>query len=280
MRTCHLVTQAYGLDEIRVQALYLAHSALAWRGDLDLRVHLYVDDPAPFRGVEGRCELQVMTPERIRDWRGPCDFVHRLKPLMIQDLARAHPADPFLYLDADTFFVAPVEQVFARIGPGRGVMHLQEYPVATTETGQIQRFRKAMRKRRFEGAPVDLDGFMWNAGAVGIDPAQYGILERWIRFIDEIYPHYEKGLVEQYSISLLLQRAAAVAPCDDLVFHYWYQKDEYVAAIREQLAQLDGLEPAAQGRLLREHRIELPPPVERKHKRKSLWARVRAALGR
>jgi hypothetical protein len=277
MRTAHLVTQAYGLDEIRVQALYLAQSALAWRGDLDLRVHLYVDDAAFFRDVEGRAELHAMSPERIREWRGPCDFVHRLKPLMIRDLIGRHPAEPFLYLDADTFFVGEVGRVFDRIGPGRGVMHEKEYPVATTETGQIQRFRKHMRPLRFEGKPIDLDGWMWNAGALGMDPAQFGIVPRWISFVDEIYPRYRKGLVEQYSASLLLQRAAEVAPCDDLVFHYWFQKDEYVAAIREELAALRPLPEAERDARLRARRIALPPPAERKHPRKGLLARI---LGR
>src|SRR5512138_2218415 len=124
MRTVHLVTQAYGLEEIRVQALYLAHSALARPGDVDLRVHLYVDEPGFFRAVADRAELHALTPERIRDWQGPLRFVHRLKAKMIEDLVAAHPADPILYLDADTFFTGDVSAVFDRIGPGRGVMHV------------------------------------------------------------------------------------------------------------------------------------------------------------
>jgi hypothetical protein len=277
MRTCHLVTQAYGLEEIRVQGLYLAHSALARAGDVDLRVHLYVDEPAFFRGVADRVELHAMTPERIAEWQGPLRFVHRLKAKMIEDLVAAHPADPILYLDADTFFVRDVAEVFSRIGPGRAVMHVKEYPVATTETGQLRRFRKHMRPLSFEGRPIDLDGWMWNAGAVGMDPAQFGVVPRWLRFIDELYPRYRKGLVEQYSISLLLQREAELAPCDDAVFHYWFQKDEYVARIREHLGALARLPPAMQAEFLRARRIELPPPAERKHRRRGLLARL---LGR
>ena len=274
MRTCHLVTQAYGLEEIRVQGLYLAHSALARAGDVDLRVHLYVDQPAFFAPVADRVELHRMSAERILDWQGPLRFVHRLKAKMIEDLVARHPGDPVLYLDADTFFVKEAAEVFARIAPGRAVMHVKEYPVATTETGQLQRFRRHMRPLSFEGRPIDLEGWMWNAGAVGMDPAQFGVVPRWLRFIDEIYPRYEKGLVEQYSISLLLQREAELSACDDAVFHYWFQKDEYVARIREHLAALARLPPAMQEEFLRAHVLRLPPPAERKHHRKSLWKRL------
>jgi hypothetical protein len=279
MSRVHLVTQAYGLEEVRVQAHYLALSALAWREGLPLEVHVYTDAPEAFAALDGRVHLRVLSADDIRRWRGPLDFTHRLKVEMIRELAGRFPSDKLLYLDADTFFVSPVSRVVERIGPGRGVMHEREYNVATRDSSQLRKFRKHMGRLRFEGGPVDLTRDMWNAGALGLDPADFGMIPRWLAFVDTLYPRYRRGLVEQYGAALMLQQRCEVSPCTDEVFHYWAQKDEYVAAIRERLAA--SATRAMDERLaeVREHPLRLPPPVRRKH-RTTLWGRIRRVLKR
>ena len=277
MEPLHLVYQAYGLPEIRMEARYAAWSALAHAGDTPLEVHVYTDAPAEFRALDGLVELHALSPERIREWRGPCDFAHRLKAVMIADLAARHPAAPLLYLDGDTFFVGAVGQVRERIAPGRAVMHEREYSVPATQTGQMKRFRKHMRPLTFAGAPIDLEGEMWNAGAIGLDPAQFPLIGRWIAFVDEVYPRYPHGLVEQYAVSLILQRSAALSACDDVVFHYWFQKDDHDAAIRAALEAIEGMPFEDALTHVRANRIALPPPAKKRSERKGFWARL---LGR
>lgn len=277
MGRVHIATQAYGSEEIRVQALYAAWSALAWRGDRDVAVHVYTDAPEEFAPLAAAIDVCPMSPARIAEWRGPVDFVHRLKAAMVQDVVRRFPAEPLLYVDADVFFTRPVDEVFSRIGPGRGVLHLKEYEVATSDKPQMRKFRRALSRLTFRGKPIDLTAAMWNAGAMGMDPAQFGIVQDWLAFIDEVYPHYRRGLVEQYSCGYFLQKATTVSPCDDVLFHYWYQKEDYVAAIRAELEVLRArpLEEALAH--LRDHRLALPPPERRKH-RTSFWQRLRGAL--
>ncbi|HET7752595.1 MAG TPA: hypothetical protein VFK85_01690 [Anaeromyxobacteraceae bacterium] len=277
MKPLQVVYQAYGLPEIRIEALYAAWSALAHAGDSPLVVHVYTDEPAVFRGLDSRIEVHALAPERIREWRGPCDFTHRLKAMMIQDLATRRPTEPLLYLDGDTFFVGPLAGIRERIGPGRAVMHEREYSVAASQTGQMKKFRAHMGPLSFDGGPIDLDGDMWNAGAIGLDPEQFPLVGRWISFVDEVYPHYRHGLVEQYAVSLILQRAAKLAACDDLVFHYWFQKDEYDAAIRADLDRIAAMPFEDALAYVRANRIALPPPAKKRSERKGFWARL---LGR
>ncbi|WP_242345037.1 hypothetical protein [Anaeromyxobacter terrae] len=278
MSRFRIVLQAYGLDEVRVGALYAAWSALAYAEGAPLAIHVYTDEPGFFAPLGDALVLRELSRDDISAWRGPLDFTHRLKAVMIREMTRRHPADPLLYLDADTFFAAPVGPVFERITPSTSVMHEREYSVATRDSGQIQRFRKHMGRLSFRGAPVDLGGDMWNAGAVGIHPSNFPVVDSWLEFIDTLYPSYRRGLVEQYGISLLLQRSTAVSPCADEVFHYWAQKDEYCEAIRRELDLLRGLGLAESLRHLRERRIALPPPARRRHKQ-SMLDRVRRALG-
>lgn len=278
MNRVHVVTQAYGLEEIRVQALYAAWSALAHAGELPVFVHVYTDDPAPFAPLAGAIETRTLTPDEIRAWRGPEDFTHRLKAAMIGEMVERFPDEKLLYLDADVFFTGPVASVFERIGEATSVMHELEYNVATRPSAQMRKFRKHLSRLSFRGKPIDLTRDMWNAGAVGIHPRNFPIVRDWIAFIDALYPGYPRGLVEQYGIALHLQQVSKVVPCHDLVFHYWAQKDEYVAAIRRELEVLRTRPLAEALAHLRERRIALPPPVRRKH-RKTLLERIRRAFG-
>jgi hypothetical protein len=153
-------------------------------------------------------------------------------------------------------------------------MHEWEYPVPTHRSPQMKKFRAHMGALTFRGRPVDLSRDMWNAGVVGMDPAQHGIVDEWIDFIDALYPHYKRGLVEQYGIGHLLQREAKVVPSDDLVVHYWFQKDDYVAAIRRELEVLRGCRLDASLEHLRTNVIRLP----RRKQRSSLRDRLRRIL--
>jgi hypothetical protein len=280
MHRANLVLHAYGLDEIRVQGLYAAWSALAHRGGLPLTVHVYTDAPDFFAPLAAAgLETRVLSDAEIQAWKGPCNFVHRLKAEMLREMVRRFPDDKLLYLDADVIVTSPMAVVFDRIAPGSAVMHLREYNVATRQSEQLRKFRRRMGRLAFRGAPLDLGGDMWNAGAVGIHPAQFGVVDAWIEFIDTLYPKYPRGLVEQYGISLLLQRAATVTPCEAEVLHYWFQKDEYVAAIRRELELLRARPFEDAAAHLRAHRISLPPPERRRHKT-TLLGRIGRALRR
>jgi hypothetical protein len=271
MSRVHLVTQAYGKEEIRTEALYALWSALAWRGELPLDLHVYTDEAAPFAPVAGHADVRVLSAEEIRDWRGPHDFIHRLKAAMIRDMVRRFPGGKLAYVDADVFFTGPLAGLFERIGPGRSVLHEREYSVATHGSAQMRKFRAHMGALSFRGAPLDLSRDMWNAGVVGMDPCLFPVVDEWMEWIDAIYPHYKRGLVEQYGICRLLQREGGVSPADDLVFHYWFQKDDYVAAIRRELEALRPLPFDGALAHLRANVIRLP----RRHQRPTLRDRLR-----
>jgi hypothetical protein len=270
----HVVTQAYGREDIRAQALYAAWSALAWADGLDLRVHVYTDDAAFFAPLGPAVDVRVLGPEEIRAWRGPHDFVHRLKPVMVRDLVRRIPGEKLLYVDADVSFTRPAREVFDRIGPARAVLHVREYDIATHPTKQLRRFRRRMRRVTFRGRPVALDHAMWNAGAVGLDPSHLPLLDEWIAMVDEIYPQWPYWIHEQYAICQLLQRAGSVAPADDVVLHYWDRKDAAVAAIARELPVLREGPLAAAHAHLRAHPLALPPPGRRRTTLRERLARI------
>jgi hypothetical protein len=274
MPRLHLVTQAYGREDVKEQALYAAGSALAWGEGLPFDVHVYTDDAAFFSPLGDRVRIRVLSPEEIRAWRGPHDFVHRLKAEMIREVVRRFPDGKLLYVDADVAFRSPVAPVFDRIGPGAAVLHVREYDVLSHPTKQLRRFRRRMRKVTFRGRPVDLAHGMWNAGAVGLDAAHYGLVDEWLALVDEVYPQWPYWIHEQWAISQLLERAGKVSPADDVVFHYWAQKDAALAAIRGELEVLRTRPLAEALAHLRAHPLDLPPPVRRRSTLRERIARI------
>ncbi len=274
MARLHLVTQAYGREDIAEQALYAAWSALAWSEGLPLDVHVYTDAPAFFAPLAGRVDVRALSADEIRAWRGPHDFVHRLKPELIRDVVRRFPDGKLLYVDADTAFRSAVAPVFERIGPGGAVLHVREYEILTHPTKQLRRFRRRMRKITFRGRPVDLSHAMWNAGAVGLDASHYPLVEPWLALVDEVYPQWPYWIHEQWAISQLLERAGKVSPADDVVFHYWAQKDEALARIRGELPVLRTRPLPEALAYLRAHPLELPPPVRRHSTLRQRIARI------
>lgn len=255
----HLIYLACGPRNVHVQALYAAYSALAWKGALDLQVHVYTDAPDVFQPLAGHIQTHELMAEMVRAWRGPGNYPFRIKIAALAEAARAHGEECILFTDSDTFFFADLAPVFARIGPGSAVLHRKEYAVLTNPSGQLQRFRKRMGKFYFRGSAIDLNADMWNSGAIGLHPSQFHLLHTALAFIDAISPHYKRQLVEQYAVAYFLQKNAQVHACEDVLFHYWAQKAEYQQAIEPRLQRWKSMPLEEALAELRGSRIVLPP---------------------
>ena len=255
----HLLYLACGHRNVHIQALYAAYSALAWKGELALPIHVYTDAPTAFQPLAGHLQLHELSADKLRSWRGPGDYPFRIKIAALAEAASEHADDRLLFADSDTFFFAPVAPVFARIGPGNAVLQRKEYAVLTHPTGQLRRFRKHMRRFRFRGSAIDLKADMWNSGAIGLHPSQFHLLRTVLAFIDSVSPHYKKQLVEQYAVAYFLQKNVQVQACDDILFHYWAQKPEYQATIEPRLEKWRSMPLPDALAELRSQRILLPP---------------------
>lgn len=237
-----LLYLAHTSAAVREQALYSALSALAHRGDLPLAIHVYTDAPEAFARLEDRVELREITAAAVQEWTLPAGYNHRAKPAAIRELATRHPADKILFADADTVFTGPLAAVFERIGPRAAVMHEREYDVATSDLAVMHRFRRHMSRATFRGAPVELRREMWNSGAVGLHPDLFPIVDEWLAYLDEVFPQVRRWVLEQYALATVLQqRGIAIAEAADVLVHYWFDKEAYVAAIGAQLERTRGL---------------------------------------
>lgn len=256
-----VVTQAYGREDIKQQALYAIWSALAWSEDEPVDVHVYTDDAGWLAPVADRVSAHVLASEQIVAWRGPGDFVHRLKVEMIRDLVHRYPDGKLLYVDADVAFRTSPRAIMGRVGPGRAVLHVREYDILTERTNQLRRFRRRMRRVRVGGASLDLRHGMWNAGVIGLDATHYPLVDAWLALLDEVYAQWPYWVHEQWAISHLLERSGVVTPADDAIVHYWHQKGDALQVIARELEVLRTRPLAEALAHARERPLELPPHV-------------------
>lgn len=274
----HLALLATGRPDVWDQALYAAWSAAAWRGAAEVELHVFTDRPDRFAPLASLLRLEPLPAERQQAWVEPYGLVFRMKPMAFADLFARFPADPVVYVDGDTVFTGPLATLFGRVGPGRAVMHVREYAPLEKQSREMRNFRVRMRRARFRGQPVPLEPWMWNAGVVGLDSVQRGLVGDWLDFIDHTYAANPRGAVEQYGISWLLQRGGhALSPCDDVVVHYYLDKPRYLHLIRAELPVLAALPLEDALRRVREQPVWPlgPPPPAPKTRR---LARLRNSL--
>ena len=232
--------------------LYLVHGAASyyheaaysilslWRqpGAADIGIVVVTNDPAPLRALIGeppQVRYLVFSPEQRREWQGPIDYIHRMKPCAfgwaIDSLAGE--GDPvWAFIDSDTAFTAPPGRWLERVEEGTVVLHAQEGTVRgnRTHSRSQRRLDDTCRRQtltiRGESKRIAGDSRMWNSGVIGLRQSQRSILKETVALIDTLFPLCPIHTVEQVALSLVLQdRGQAVATCEADVLHYHIFKE-------------------------------------------------------
>ncbi len=271
MPRSHLVYLAVGNNPgLHAQAAYSMLSALAFKDSASAELHFFTDvavksaDAADtYSLLLNHVTLDSLSPVRIAALvPGPYD-PYRLKLSVLREIAQRFPSDASVFLDADTFFLAPYAPLLDRISSGARVLHRREYDIATHPTPQMAKFRRALRAA---GLSSDHAPQMWNSGVIGLPPHSAWLLDDALKTLAQLSPHTSKEyLAEQFSISRALSQQYPPQSAEDFLFHYWYQKADYTRAIRERLSTWQSLPLAEACAQLRNNPLHLPAPPQRLH---------------
>lgn len=241
------VYMAYGGWQFRSQAVLSIHSFAALKGAGELEIIVYTDEPSEFEHLP--VETVHLTRERIRNWRGPYGFSHRMKIELLMDLfkeGRGH----IVYVDSDTFWTKPPEDILRFLDEGRPVMHEREHELSKAFFPDYLKVLKNSDVLAQAGLPVYLPKPLWiyNAGILGLpagmDPV---ILEEVLRLCDLLSRSvpFRMEWVEQAAFSFIFQsRGMNIGTCTGDLIHYWRDSFEFGRRIRkfsqEELARLGG----------------------------------------
>jgi len=242
----------FGREEILDQ-IYLSLLSLIrfYTPQAPAKVLIYTDKPDFFAifKAEPRLKVQVVpiTAQQLQDWKGPRNFNFRVKIIVLRAASRL-VNEPLIFFDSDTLFYQPIEVLKARVGPGRSVMHLYEYSFGLAQDPLGKKLRRFFKGHPFvvgsESMVVKDDHQMWNSGVIGLDPANFDLIDRMIELSDRLHQAYQKHVMEQLAVSLVLQTATRLASSDDVVFHYWNEKPKFLDLIKNIRAQSSGIDQA------------------------------------
>ena len=273
------VILAYGRETEYQRAIFAVLSFWAWYDGpkADVRTLVFTDQPAAFQpyfdGLPVAYEL--LTPDRLTEWRGPGQYVHRVKLACLAHTLHQHPNDDLLFCDSDTFFVAEADQLLQRLRPGTSLMHQREYrleeavdiyaafhqakyPRKLLELISERTFRVGTQKVRFRKAH-----YSWNSGVLGLGAALGSAISDIMALNDEIYAHTHWFTSEQIAFSLALPVLSRVIPAEQYVLHYWGQQQKHLMD-----SLLRGLLTAPFGHLPLPERLAQVRPLTLKWQRK------------
>jgi hypothetical protein len=278
MPRTHLVYLASGTNSsLHAQVAYSMLSALAFKSDAAIEIHLFTDAADVYPLLQDHVTSEFLSPERITLLVPGVFDPYRLKLAVLRDIAQRYSSDACMFVDADTFFIKPYAPLLDDIKDGACVLHRREYLLSKHPTQQMKKFRRAIWGARL-GNP--LNGFsMWNSGVIGLPPNSISILDEAFKTLKRLSPHTRKKyLAEQFSITYAICLQGQPEAAEDYIFHYWYQKADYTAAIEKRLAVWKGLTLDAACSKLREGPLRLRAPRQKLH----WWERalIRTSLRR
>jgi hypothetical protein len=239
--TQHVIL-AYGRETELWRATFAVLSFYAWyEGDrADVHTVVFTDKPdffAPyFKGLP--VDYSLLTPEGLEEMRGPQQYIHRVKPMIIAQVLRDHPADNLLFCDSDTFFITKADQLLAAIKPTVSVMHVREFTFAEavntyagfTPANQDRFPRKLIELIESRTFPVDSverqfhrKQYIWNSGVLGLSSEVGKLMPDICALNDAFFKGSEWFTSEQIAFSMALPIKTTVVPSDQYIFHYWGQ---------------------------------------------------------
>ena len=222
-----LMILVHGRDDLVAQAQFciLTFLHFALRSPGRYRVVVYTDRPGDFTNLGDNVETFTLTPELLAQWRGPDDYVHRIKAEALLHFAHAY-GSRVMFVDSDTYFMRDPAYVFDRVRAGVAALHLDEGPLSARANGNARRLHDFVRRTPLplpDGSTGHLpqDVSMWNSGVVCLAPEDQDLLAPSLRLIDELYHRYHKHNMEQLALSYVLSTRVNILPADDVVYHYW-----------------------------------------------------------
>jgi hypothetical protein len=248
-----LLYLCYGPSRNFEEARYSILSVLRLQQDIKptFRIAIYTDAPEAFSDFE--VETVLISSATLESWMGGSDYIHRRKTMTVIDaLERFEQAVAFV--DCDTYFLKPADQLFERISPGHACLHLIEGRLEETRSAVDQSVSDLVRDHQFidaKGRPLTIsrDARMWNSGVIGIHHDDLALMFESLNLTDQMWPKLKPWApgkkahhLEQFATGYFLERLT-LTECDDIVYHYWpeHLRDPFAKEVGQLVHPLKGM---------------------------------------
>jgi hypothetical protein len=223
-----IVLHTFGANQIfYMQSTFLILNWLKYKNEID-SINVITERPEYYRKLEKYINIIPIDGNTIKEWKGEFDFVFRVKLKAIELIINQNSnKQPILYLDTDTFIYKGFHELKDSLSAGKGIMHINEGQLSECPTRSGARLWKRIRNQTFAGYTISENDCMWNAGVIGIPADNCSkIIETAIRMCDEICARINVNfLIEQFSVSVTLQRMVEMQEASGWIGHFWGNRD-------------------------------------------------------
>lgn len=224
-------------DQARYSALTLL-ALLLRAGEDQIGIHVYTDRPE-LVPVHPLIVAHPLDPAQMRVWRGPLDYVHRIK-LEVLRRAERELGTPLVYVDCDTRWrslpLAELEALHAPVGEARSPMYLHLFEEEVSAGSAPSYFQLLMRKRAALAARqlrAQPPWQVWNVGTIGVPAGAEGFFDEALALNDELLPEARvRRTIEQLALALVACDRFELRPFDHRLTHYWNYGYELPVVLR------------------------------------------------
>jgi hypothetical protein len=197
-------------------------------------ITVMTDAPAFYGHLAPRVRLIVIDDKTLTEWRGPYDFLWRIKLKALGLLAEQLGEKPIVYLDTDTFLFGPAAE-FKNLLSTNALLHENEGTLPSLRTKTERRTWQQIQGKSFGGVTISAKHSMWNAGVVAIPGNRnaQAIALALVLCDAMCEAPIRRRLVEQLALSVALEETYSVVAAKNWVGHYWGNKAEWNDVIAE-----------------------------------------------
>jgi hypothetical protein len=189
----------------------------------DYQLIVFTDAPEWFADLGA--SIEPMDARRIAEFRGPMDFVHRMKIMALKEVMGKQEGAAVL-LDSDNLCYQDPRPLFEKLAAGHALLNQIEERLDQPQSPLGRKFRRFFKKHTplptSSGAikvPENLE--LWNAGLVGIPAGQAALLDMVLEVCDYIYRHYPKHIAEQLAFNIVLGEHTSILPGEGYFYHWF-----------------------------------------------------------
>lgn len=222
------------IPTIHLQTAFSAYSFLAQREAIST-VNIITDNVEFYEHLQPHVNIIKVTPQELTEWKGEQQFFWRIKIKAIEKASQLYPGEPVLYLDTDTYLFGNAANLKAQLLNGKAFMHDDEGALSAKTTKTQKNMWRQIAGKSFGNLLMQPTDKMWNAGVVGTPNTQNGAeCELALAICDEMCRRgVTRYFIEQYSLSLALEKTYGLLEAKTAVAHYWSTKEIWTSRIHD-----------------------------------------------
>lgn len=181
-------------------------------------ISVYTDEPEAF--ADWPVDVIELSRERLDDWAGRQGYLHRRKAAAIR--AAFECCERSVFIDTDTFFVAPANQLFERLSRGEWLVDKIEGAWGEWADQPLYTATACLLRGKYG---VGDDMRLINSGVLGLSHDAVRLMDRAIELIDELHPMApDIHIIEQFAVGVAAYGLPRPSETRDLVRHYYGEK--------------------------------------------------------